>query len=538
MSMTKKKYTHLRRILFFSFSSIFFAASVSGLFLYLLHYKDAKKSEEKNCKALSTSIAAQIDKEIDEAQKKLELIASFPAFLALPHVDKIDLKLNGLPENIDSEKRQILEMLREKSDFSVLFVLKPNGDHYISHPFAVQQNLRKDRYNLSGRPYFKEARRTKSPVISDSFLGADGILAVAIDVPVLNKDDDIVAHVGGVFHLTSLSKLVAKERISKFDLGFVVDRQGNGIAHTNMDLVMSDVDRKKFSDHPLLKAFDRSNFGQLAFSEDGEVFTHEFFNPLDGERYYGSVAPLNTGWKLVLLCSMQKIVSELKTHVIAETFFVSLLFLLLSSLGVVFVHSVGGRWQKAEFKLSESERLLREAQRVANLGHWELDLRSNSLVWSDEIYRIFGLQPQEFMATYEAFIERVHPDDRDAVDSTYKESVELKTEYKIEHRILLEDDTEKWVLERGQTEYDDAGTPVRSFGTVQDITELKLLRGILPICSACKKIRDDEGYWNHIESYFYKYSDAEFSHSICPGCAQELYPQEYEAIYGSEETST
>ncbi len=54
--------------------------------------------------------------------------------------------------------------------------------------------------------------------------------------------------------------------------------------------------------------------------------------------------------------------------------------------------------------------------------------------------------------------------------------------------------------------------------------EIKTLRGIVPICSHCKKIRDDKGYWNHLEAYIQKHSDASFSHGICPECAGKLYP--------------
>ena len=57
------------------------------------------------------------------------------------------------------------------------------------------------------------------------------------------------------------------------------------------------------------------------------------------------------------------------------------------------------------------------------------------------------------------------------------------------------------------------------------LSEVKVLGGLLPICSSCKKIRDDEGYWNQIESYIQQHSDAEFSHGICPDCASELYPR-------------
>ena len=56
------------------------------------------------------------------------------------------------------------------------------------------------------------------------------------------------------------------------------------------------------------------------------------------------------------------------------------------------------------------------------------------------------------------------------------------------------------------------------------LSEVKTLRGFLPICSYCKKIRDDKGYWSQIESYIHKHSDAEFSHSICPECAKKYFP--------------
>ena len=56
------------------------------------------------------------------------------------------------------------------------------------------------------------------------------------------------------------------------------------------------------------------------------------------------------------------------------------------------------------------------------------------------------------------------------------------------------------------------------------LAEVITLRGIIPICSSCKKVRDDKGYWNQLESYIRDHSEADFSHSICPECAKELYP--------------
>ncbi len=59
----------------------------------------------------------------------------------------------------------------------------------------------------------------------------------------------------------------------------------------------------------------------------------------------------------------------------------------------------------------------------------------------------------------------------------------------------------------------------------QALKEVKMLSGFLPICANCKKIRDDKGYWNQIEAYIQEHSEAEFSHSLCPDCAEKLYPE-------------
>lgn len=196
--------------------------------------------------------------------------------------------------------------------------------------------------------------------------------------------------------------------------------------------------------------------------------------------------------------------------------------------------------------------MLKEAQKIAKMGHWEFNLQSNALFWSDEIYRIFGLDPQEFKASYEAFLDAIHPDDRDLVDQAYTESVEKKKPYDIEHRIVLKNGEVKWVREICATEYDKENEPSRSIGTVHDITdkklaaeereklikelqnalsEIKTLRGILPICSFCKKVRTDDGYWEQVDVYIHKHSEANISHGICKDCMKVQYPEEYEAIY-------
>ena len=131
--------------------------------------------------------------------------------------------------------------------------------------------------------------------------------------------------------------------------------------------------------------------------------------------------------------------------------------------------------KQAEESLRRSEERLKRAQEIAHLGSWELDLIDNRLIWSDEVYRIFGLQPQEFAATYEAFLERVHPDDREAVDAAYSGSIrENRDTYEIEHRVIRKHTGEiRFVHERCQHFRDASGTIIRSVGMVHDITERK-----------------------------------------------------------------
>ena len=124
--------------------------------------------------------------------------------------------------------------------------------------------------------------------------------------------------------------------------------------------------------------------------------------------------------------------------------------------------------------IQRNEESLKEAEKIAKIGHWELDLATNTLYWSDEIYRFFDLNPQEFGATYEAFLNGAHPEDRKAVDKTFRDSVKDKISYDIVHRLLLKNGTLKNVHEKGRTIYDADGKPLRSFGTVQDITHQKL----------------------------------------------------------------
>jgi PAS domain S-box-containing protein len=123
--------------------------------------------------------------------------------------------------------------------------------------------------------------------------------------------------------------------------------------------------------------------------------------------------------------------------------------------------------------LADSEASLNEAQRIAQIGNWKLDLQSNRLVWSDEIFRIFEIDRMRFDATYEAFLLAIHPEDRDAVNAAYRHSLETRQPYGISHRLQMPDGRIKYVHEQCESFFDSDGKPICSVGTVQDITERK-----------------------------------------------------------------
>lgn len=126
-----------------------------------------------------------------------------------------------------------------------------------------------------------------------------------------------------------------------------------------------------------------------------------------------------------------------------------------------------------EEEVAQRTARLTEAQRIAHLGNWEWNIVSRALIWSDEVYRIFGFAPQQFGVDYKAFLQAVHPEDRQFVDAQIRAALEQTHPYSIDHRIVRTDGTVHYVHEQAEVLCNEEGQPVRMLGTVQDITERK-----------------------------------------------------------------
>ncbi len=125
----------------------------------------------------------------------------------------------------------------------------------------------------------------------------------------------------------------------------------------------------------------------------------------------------------------------------------------------------------AEDKLLKNQYYLSTSQEMGKIGTWELDIRKNKLVWTDENYNIFGI-PIGTKMTYDLFLNRIHPEDRKYVDENWASRNKNKS-LELTHRIIVNEEI-KWVKEKARVEYDDEGIPIKVIGFTQDITESKL----------------------------------------------------------------
>lgn len=126
-----------------------------------------------------------------------------------------------------------------------------------------------------------------------------------------------------------------------------------------------------------------------------------------------------------------------------------------------------------------AQHALEDAQRIAHIGSWDVDMVNDVLTWSDETYRIWEIDKTKFAATFAAFVETVHPEDRVKVTDAYYHSITNKTLYQVEHRLLFPDGRVKYIQERGEPFFDDSGRPIRFIGTSLDVTEQKKFEGLV-----------------------------------------------------------
>ena len=204
--------------------------------------------------------------------------------------------------------------------------------------------------------------------------------------------------------------------------------------------------------------------------------------------------------------------------------------------------------EKKRLKLSEER--LKMVLEGSQQGFWDWNIATGEVKRNDRWAQILGYSTiDEFEDNTDAWTNAIHPDDRDAAWASINDHLEGRTDcHRMEYRMLTKDGDYKWILDHAKIVQRDAdGQPLRMSGTHIDISdrkkieeerdelikalqaalkEIKTLQGIIPICSYCHRIRDDEGTWSKMEAYTSKHSHAEFSHSICPKCIEKIHLEE------------
>lgn len=197
--------------------------------------------------------------------------------------------------------------------------------------------------------------------------------------------------------------------------------------------------------------------------------------------------------------------------------------------------------------LAQSEQRFRT---VANHTYdWEMWFSPEGVLLfiSPSCQRVTGYTPEEFAAGRDLTADIAHPDDKAALREHYRrhrEDGHREEVGELDFRIITKDGRERWISHFCVPVYGDDGQYLGRRVSNRDVTEIKLaeaererligelrealtqvktLSGLLPICANCKKVRDDQGYWLQIETYISEHSNADFSHGICPQCAQKLY---------------
>ena len=131
--------------------------------------------------------------------------------------------------------------------------------------------------------------------------------------------------------------------------------------------------------------------------------------------------------------------------------------------------------KQVEDTLRKSEERLKEAQRIAHMGVWEIDYASNEIFWSDEVYTIFGLKHETFEPSAQEILKLIHPEDLDKVNQYRKDTHERYVPFNLKYRIIRPDGGLRYIHGQGEVVRDEQGNPTRFMGTVVDFTELNQL---------------------------------------------------------------
>ncbi len=352
----------------------------------------------------------------------------------------------------------------------------------INYADGISRSVAKDELQQkSDRYYFREAIKLQSGevYISPLDLNMEHGKVERPFKPVIRFAAPVIDEKGvaqGVIVLNYLAESIIQNFVQSHseypDHGILLNADGYWLHGSDDDewaFMFADGKHKTFGN-----AFPRewqqingSDRGQFETENGLYIFTTVY--PLHMEWTQSQAAAKAYHWKIISYIPRDEItaINQLHAMHIFQLFLVLTFILAIASW--LLAKTIVKRAQ-VEQELAVNVNRLREAQRIGHIGNWDYDLIQQQMHWSEETYKIFGLDPEKHKPAYELFLETIHPDDRGKAEQAYADSIANKMPYEITHRLLMKDGSIKWVHERYETFYHKEKA-VRTIGILQDITE-------------------------------------------------------------------
>jgi PAS domain S-box-containing protein len=493
------------------------AGTTSALALSFLSYFQQQLRENVAAQqlVLVSAIAGHIDDNLSAAQDELAEIAKTIPLECLSDVDRLQTLLDARGRTENRFDNGIVLLSRE-------------GDLIAETPFAAGRRGK----NYSFRDFHKKTVASGKPVISAPFFSSKQSRhpVVAITAPLVNAAGQVVGVLAASIDLTQHNFLgkIAHTRIGKNGYLYLFDTDRTMIMHPVHEIILT-------RDEPpgVNQGFDKATAGFEGTAETVNrkrepvlaTFKHlkttnwvlaanfpqaEAYAAFDRARRYmvaALLAAIGVSVAIVwffmecLTAPLLRFTSHVRCFTAkkgSERFFANDSGDEIDVLAGAFNCMVQELDQERK-ALCRSEALLVEAQRMAQVGSYELDLNTGTVTWSEEMYHITGVGRDAFDGTSEAFWGLVHPDEREAVERAAEAALQGGEPFVVEHRFVRPDGTMRTVSAVAEVTFGVDNVPLRVFGTVQDITQRKL--ALLERLRAEQELKESEERFRQIAEH-------------------------------------
>jgi PAS domain S-box-containing protein len=499
-----------------------------------------------------------LDKEITESllakRKDLSVLSATIIDDRLDGLVNLGISYATRPRLIDRIEKgnwqSAIDIVRQALDYFPLFdrivLYDPEGVIKADLPHALPSVIGQSR---ADREWYREIKNHWKPYISGGYVrGAEPrIPVIAVSVPITTRNSISMPGLSagknerkviGILQFQVKMGLFS-QWISHVDIGtggivYIVDQYGRIIYHPRYNQQDTMID---FSSVEIVKKLLKGSGGS-------EIN----YNPIEKEERLAAYEPVRDyGWGVVITQPTRFAFTDKNSQLRSAIITYCVIIFLAGALALIILYSIATR-KRVEDALKKSELRYRTvADYTSDWEYWVMPDGHFRYI-STSCKNISGYTAEEFTADPQLLTRIVHPEDIELYAAHIHGSTSDGIITPIDFRIRTKNGEWRWISHVCRPVYDSSGREHGRRASNRDITEsknaekerehliselqkalsdIKKLSGLLPICASCKKIRDDKGYWNQIESYISEHSEAEFSHGICPECAKKLYPDFY-----------